>query len=113
MYCTCGKRLLTNMYMPVTGEDLIALLLKVKTETCKKIWLLHAIIILALNKAVKEIETHTDKIHNICVITRTLDHRKDSTNVRISARSIIVLNLPRSTTDAKNSRTHIYCCNIG
>jgi uncharacterized protein (DUF2344 family) len=64
--------------MPVTGEDLIALLLKVKTKTHKKIWLLHAIVILALNKAVKEIETHTDKIHNIWVITRILDRRKDS-----------------------------------
>jgi hypothetical protein len=59
--------------MPVTGEDLMALLLKVK-----KFWLLHAIVILALNKLVKEIQTHTYKIHNIWVITRILNCRKDS-----------------------------------
>jgi hypothetical protein len=64
--------------MSVTLEDLIALLLKVKTMTHKKFWLLHAIVILALNKLVKEIQTHMDKIHNILVITRILNRRKDS-----------------------------------
>lgn len=100
------------MCMPVTGEDLIELLLKLKTKTHKKIWLLHAIVILALNKAVKEIETHTDKIHNIWVITRILDRRKDSMLQMSESVHTVVLNLPRSTTDAKNSRTHIYCCSI-
>lgn len=61
---------------------MIELLLKVTTKTHNKILLLHAIIILAVNKAVKEIQTHTDEIHNIWVITRLLDRRKDSaTNV--------------------------------
>jgi len=64
--------------MPLTGEDLIALLLKVKTNTHKKILLLHTIVILALNKAVKEMQTPNDKIHNIWVITKILDRRKVS-----------------------------------
>jgi len=64
--------------MPVNGEDLIALLLKVKSNTHRKILLLHTIVILALNKAVKKKQTHTEKIHNIWVITRMLDRRKDS-----------------------------------
>jgi hypothetical protein len=88
------------MYIIDSGR--FVLLLKVTTKTHKNILLLHAIIILALNKAMKEIQTHTDKIHNILIITRVLDCRKDSaTNVRISAHSIVVLNLLRSTTDSK------------
>lgn len=59
---------------------------KIWLQCCSKFWqkthkivfLLHTIVILALNKAEKEIQTHTDMIRNIWMITRILDRRKDS-----------------------------------
>jgi hypothetical protein len=100
--------------MPVTGEDLIALLLKVKTMTHKKFWLLHAIVILALNKLVKEIQTHTDKIHNIWVITRILNRRKDS--MLQMSESVLTVLLFLTWLDPQQMPKipeHIYCCSIG